>query len=326
MGTRDLLHRYTAIAAIGLATPVAHGELVVNSSNGYQVHVYIQLTHVLPSSMSCPWGYNWNVALNYNIWFTGNNAPASMYTLQGTVGCGSTNLFFDLPNDGGSGSTITTSNPYRSQSDCATVNLGTLGCHSTSIQIHGPGIGSQVISYQPDVLPIELLAFNAVAEDGHVRLDWSTATETNNDHFTLERSLDGIEFKAFAQVPGAGNSQHTLEYAMIDHEAPEGLVLYRLKQTDLDGRYTYSPVVDVMVTDRTFQLVAPNPCMGAQFRIAGDVAGKRLEVRSTCGELVRSIPLFSNTVDRAALPAGIYLLSIQDPRSGSSRSVRLVLG
>lgn len=304
--------------------PLAHGELVVNSSDGYQVHIYVQLTHVVPNTMNCPWGYNWDVGLNFNVWFTGSNIPASLYTLQGTVGCGSTNLFFDMPNSGGDGSVVTTSNAYRSQSDCATVDLGTLGCHSTTIQIQGPGIDPQNIAYDPDLLPIELISFNATEENEHVRLDWATATELDNDHFTIERSQDGLNFQPVATIPGAGNSQQTITYSRLDRLVPEGLLYYRLKQTDVNGAYSYSPVVSVMTSLDPIPVVVPNPCTTDFFWIDGDVLGKQLEIRSATGELLRSLPIISRMIPHGGLPAGVYLLSIIDPSTGRTRALKLV--
>lgn len=321
---RSVRRLSTALAFSALSASFAHGELVVNSSNGYQVHIYIQLTHVVPSSMSCPWGYNWNVGLNYNVWFTGSNIPASLYTLQGNVVCGSNNLFFDLPNDGGDGSVVTTSNPYRSQSDCATVNLGTLGCHSTVIQIQGPGISAQNINYDPDVLPIELIGFSATPEDEHVRLDWATATETNNDHFTIERSQNGDMFEPVAIIPGAGNSEQTIIYSSLDRLVPGGPLYYRLKQTDVDGQFSYSPIVSVIISQDPHPVVAPNPCTSDLFMLSGDVIGHLLEIRSATGELLRSMPITSNTIRYEGLSPGVYLLQVIDRVTGQGRSLKLV--
>ena len=55
-------------------------------------------------------------------------------------------------------------------------------------------------------LPIELLSFNAIINSDHVDVTWETATEINNDHFTIERSKDGTNFEKVTDVQGAGNS------------------------------------------------------------------------------------------------------------------------
>jgi hypothetical protein len=97
-------------------------------------------------------------------------------------------------------------------------------------------------------LPIELIAFSAHRIEGQVLLSWSTASETNNDFFTLERSHDTRHAEVIATLPGAGNSNQTLHYHFTDIFPLEGISYYRLKQTDFDGSYEYSPWIVVEAT------------------------------------------------------------------------------
>ncbi|MDD5571345.1 MAG: T9SS type A sorting domain-containing protein, partial [Bacteroidales bacterium] len=96
-------------------------------------------------------------------------------------------------------------------------------------------------------LPIELLSFNGVYENKKVPLYWSTAAEINNDYFTIERSTDGEKFEIITNVKGAGNSNTILKYSVVDNNPPQGIVYYRLKQTDFDGAYKYSDIISVKV-------------------------------------------------------------------------------
>ncbi len=94
-----------------------------------------------------------------------------------------------------------------------------------------------------NVLPITLLSFNA--EVNSVKLvdaTWVTASEVNNDYFTLERSRDGQTWFGVGTVQGAGNSSTTLDYLYTDDAPFSGTSYYRLKQTDFDGAFTYSEV------------------------------------------------------------------------------------
>ncbi|MEI6767242.1 MAG: T9SS type A sorting domain-containing protein [Bacteroidota bacterium] len=92
-------------------------------------------------------------------------------------------------------------------------------------------------------LPVKLLDFSAECNGGAVLLKWATATETNNDHFTIERSKDAQSWQMVAQVNGAGNSNQIQNYSLDDQESIGGLSYYRLTQTDFDGRFeTFSPV------------------------------------------------------------------------------------
>lgn len=92
-------------------------------------------------------------------------------------------------------------------------------------------------------LPIELLDFNAKALDKKVKLNWTTATETNNDFFSLERSADGSAFREIAIIPGQGTTTAVHHYEHFDLNPQPGLNYYRLKQTDFDGKYSFSKVV-----------------------------------------------------------------------------------
>lgn len=117
-------------------------------------------------------------------------------------------------------------------------------------------------------LPIDLLSFNAnLTESGAIEITWKTATEINNDFFTIERSSNGSTFVEIAEEPGAGNSTSILEYTVYDDEPMEGNTYYRLKQTDFDGKFEYFDMVAVSLIKNSdgscvFK-VYPNPCMGA---------------------------------------------------------------
>lgn len=92
-------------------------------------------------------------------------------------------------------------------------------------------------------LPIELLSFGVYESNGMMRVNWATASEINNDYFTLERSSDGLSYQSIATVAGAGNSSEELEYSYVDRNPLFGRSYYRLKQTDFDGASeTFAPV------------------------------------------------------------------------------------
>ena len=84
-------------------------------------------------------------------------------------------------------------------------------------------------------LPIELLSNEVNCIDNNVVVSWSTASETNNNFFTIEKSTDGINFISIGTVLGAGTSTSVLNYSFIDFNPNAGLAYYRLKQTDYDG-------------------------------------------------------------------------------------------
>lgn len=110
-----------------------------------------------------------------------------------------------------------------------------------------------------DPLPIELIKFNANCDRGSVMVTWTTASETNNDYFTVERSQDGSFFEEVGVVDGAGTTSQLNSYSLEDKYPYIGTSYYRLKQTDFDGNYEYSDMVAVSCSDsddNEFELVA----------------------------------------------------------------------
>ncbi len=85
-------------------------------------------------------------------------------------------------------------------------------------------------------LPVELLSFDATFEN-NVKITWSTASEINNEYFSLERSEDGVEFYEIARIEGNGNSTEVIEYAYEDNAYKSEVEYYRLTQVDFDGQY-----------------------------------------------------------------------------------------
>ncbi|MBK8674775.1 MAG: T9SS type A sorting domain-containing protein [Bacteroidetes bacterium] len=99
------------------------------------------------------------------------------------------------------------------------------------------------------VLPIELIYFDATCDkEGYVDLNWSTASELNNDYYTIERSRDAVSFEQVKEVDAAVNSGNILAYNEKDESPILGTSYYRLKQTDLDGSFSYSKIVRVDCT------------------------------------------------------------------------------
>lgn len=102
-------------------------------------------------------------------------------------------------------------------------------------------------SFSTNPLPIELISFTAEYYKPNVELNWITSAEINNDFFTLEKSKDCITFIPFEKINGAGNSNSIINYNSYDNNPYKGISYYRLKQTDFDGKYTYSNSVSVYV-------------------------------------------------------------------------------
>jgi hypothetical protein len=108
-------------------------------------------------------------------------------------------------------------------------------------------------------LPVELISFTAQSVNESVKLNWVTASELNNDFFTLQRSVNGIEFESITEIDGAGTKQTRTDYEYVDTTPLPNLSYYRLKQTDFDKKSSYSKVVAVNVSLSGELSMHPNP-------------------------------------------------------------------
>jgi hypothetical protein len=93
-------------------------------------------------------------------------------------------------------------------------------------------------------LPVELLSFTGDCNDGNVKLNWSTASEINNDYFIIEKSNNLKDFTIIAKINGAGNSNNITNYAILDLTNVD-MTYYRLVQVDFDGKTEVFPIIAV---------------------------------------------------------------------------------
>jgi len=207
--------------------------------------------------------------------------------------------------------------------------------NTTSASTGTPGSG--IIPNVGGFLPIELLSFNAKKNESRISLDWTTSSETFNSYFTIEKSLDGIEFIELEQVKSKaknGNSTSKLYYNTFDPAPSSGITYYRLKQTDLNGSSKYHQMVSVVfdkVNPISF-VVFPNPNKGV-FTI--DVSGIdqeeeiELSVCDITGKIVfRSTKIgFSNTSIKVEpetkLSSGVYICNLLS--KGINYTIKVVI-
>ncbi|MEM6967422.1 MAG: T9SS type A sorting domain-containing protein [Bacteroidota bacterium] len=123
--------------------------------------------------------------------------------------------------------------------------------------------GNQVQDLSLGALPIDLTYFRAryIERSNNINLAWQTASEENNDFFTIEKSRDGINFQFLEEISGAGTSVQVLNYSTSDDNPYQGINYYRLKQTDFDGAFEYSEIQTVHVKENNAVNVSifPNP-------------------------------------------------------------------
>ncbi len=160
-------------------------------------------------------------------------------------------------------------------------------------------------------LPIELIDFDVHQKNGVAGIKWTTASETNNAYFTVERSANGYEFTELKTIPGAGTSHSELHYSMIDHEPLEGISYYRLKQTDKGGSFTYSQLVYLNSASEINLNVYPNPSDGSfKVDIADEVEHAEIILFDPVGREVFKQPVQKgiNEINTIDLKKGLYQL------------------
>jgi hypothetical protein len=128
---------------------------------------------------------------------------------------------------------------------------------------HGRGVYEAFIDF---IVPVELSSFTAETGVNKVNLNWSTATETNNLGFEVERKLKNQDWTTIAFVNGSGTTTEIQNYSYVDDYSQmpyEGTSLYRLKQIDYNGDFEYSEqlAVNLIFTPSEYYISQnyPNP-------------------------------------------------------------------
>jgi hypothetical protein len=121
---------------------------------------------------------------------------------------------------------------------------------------------------QNAILPLRWLGFTAQQEGNSVQLNWSTSSELNTKDFTMQHTVNGIDWKDFGKVNAAGNSDAVQRYSHVHTTPAGGINYYRILQTDIDGRNSYSEVRTVTLNDNNNSFVVlRNPVENHEIRI-----------------------------------------------------------
>jgi hypothetical protein len=199
------------------------------------------------------------------------------------------------------------------QNHCFTANIGQTyylvvdGDGGTASSYYISGISGTTYN----ALPIQLVTFQAKLENKSTLLTWQTASERNNDYFTVERSANGTEWEVLESVKGAGFSNELLSYQTYDPYPLKGISYYRLKQTDYDGKYAYSKTEAISNTEGI--MVLPNPGSG-MFYISGlsDRQERVIVVRDITGKEITKMTAQKEMqqLDLSQQPSGVYFVTI----------------
>jgi hypothetical protein len=180
----------------------------------------------------------------YQFEFFGNNTTATAQYLKGSTHTLATDQW-DLWINGlkvasglnsGGMTNNTNIDSWLFSGEISTTNFATMFLDDLTYSNYLPG----------STLPVELTSFSGFSTSEGIMLEWQTASEINNSHFVIEHSKDALSFLAIEDVEGAGNSATVKSYRFLDKNASRDQNYYRLKQTDFDGSYSYSPVIAVV--------------------------------------------------------------------------------
>lgn len=174
------------------------------------------------------------------------------------------------------------------------------------------GTTSSTIDINP--LPVTFVTFTGRQVDNSIVLEWATMSESNNDYFEIERSIDGVNFVTVGYVDGAGNSNSLLNYQFADNAPEQGQLYYRLSQVDFDGTREYADkIVTVLYAGDDFDqlTIVPNPTHGLfRINVGRGMADGIVRLISQSGTVVRVFEIngCEQSLDISDLQDGVYIL------------------
>jgi hypothetical protein len=174
------------------------------------------------------------------------------------------------------------------------------------------------------LVPVQLVEFDAKARGNDVDVFWATASETNTDHYVIDRATGTADFSTIRTVPAAGNSTVRRDYAITDEQLAPGTYSYRLTGVDKDGARSAAQIVNVTIEDGAKAIslanVYPNPVatsadVSFTLTTAGDV---QLVLVNTAGQEVATIEngffgigTHTARINAANLASGAYTLVLR---------------
>ena len=176
-----------------------------------------------------------------------------------------------------------------------------------------------------NALPVKWLSVKSTQKDNLVSINWSTASESNNDHFDVERSNDGKNFSSLGTVKAVGNTSSISNYSFNDFvndgikTTSSNKFYYRIKQTDIDGKTDYSDLtfVDFKPTLQRIT-ISPNP-VATEITLSNHGNSNEIlpcEIYNTKGEMVwnGTLDASNKNIDISGLERGIYFLKAADEK------------
>ena len=252
-----------------------------------------------PTSIFKQSDLNYTLSIKYN--------TTGMKALSVIVKCGDKVLLDSCFLNNGNGTKIYPDLECSSGNIYAILTPHTGSCSSTPCPrlpiIYGPGAGPQ---------PVKLSGFSAVRTKQVVALEWTTEFEIDAKEFIVERA-EGNEFRSVGTIPSNGNSSTKKSYSFNDKNENTGATYYRLKNVDLDGKFTYSAIRTVKGIGATSDVtIFPNPARSdSKISVVGATANSSIQLLDFSGKVLKNINSNAfNSLDLSGVKNGVYLIRI----------------
>ncbi|WP_116128151.1 T9SS type A sorting domain-containing protein [Lewinella sp. IMCC34183] len=302
----------------------ARNVATVSSTEGWSLTVTLKYTGMRMTNPQndCKWGFNYKLDMDYKVSYS-DGGGARMWYIGAGGGCFTDDGTVGIPEYQSRWGNISSPEKWSAtRTKCHRVDYAEYECRTVFLTVSGPGIPEQTVAMpylaapaQQQILPVSLRDFTATSGPAGVLLAWWTDAESNNSHFIIQRSADGIDWHRIAEVPGHGNSATVSDYTFEDASPVIDRAFYRLVQVDRTGTQSLSTVASVTDGAGLGALeVYPNPAADRLFVSATepialfDLSGRDItpyvNVTATAGH--------AYSVDVSGLMAGVYLV-----RSGS---------
>ena len=183
-------------------------------------------------------------------------------------------------------------------------------------------------------LPVELILFTAIAQNNFVELNWTTATEINNQGFEVQRGASNSEFVTVGFVEGNGTTTQEHHYSFKDKDV-SGFLRYRLKQVDFDGSYEYSDIIEIEVLGNVSYELAQNypnpfnPITKISYTLPVESQVK-LSIYNPLGELVETLinekqgaGKYDAVWNAANHPSGVYIYTLDAVSVNGSEQTKI---
>lgn len=174
------------------------------------------------------------------------------------------------------------------------------------------------------LLPIALIDFSAVLKEKAVELFWTTLSEHNNDYFSLEKSLDGINWETFNIIKSLGNSELVQTYSVFDSSPFNDLSYYRLKQTDIGGKSSYSKIESIFKHVQSEIEIYPNPNEDGLLKISKKGLNQyQIKLIDAYGRVVFHTELVNTVteIDLSSFGKGVYIVLITNEHTSLTKKM-----